>query len=131
MVPKGQIVTNSVICQSYGTNLPRGPRPERTIIMTVMTMHQTNVPRNFRTIVGTSLKKDVSVASFDVAPQVILTPKRWQRRACDKCSEMPPRYVVMTGSHLKFSYTAGVGRFMLVLESLGRAHEETVVWRQV
>jgi hypothetical protein len=66
-------------------------------------------------MVGTSWKNEVSVASLEVAPQVMFTPKRWQRMAWEMWTEIPPRNVVRTRSHLKFSNTVdsqhlGLGR---------------------
>jgi hypothetical protein len=54
---------------------------------------------------GSSSKEEVFSTSFAVAPYTISISKKWQSRAWDTSSEIPPRKTVSRRSHLKFSKT--------------------------
>lgn len=109
IVASGQIGVKKVICQSYGTIFPTGPIPARIIMPAVIRIQNTKVNLNFRMSFGISEKKEVSSASFEVAPQDMSMENIWERIACDTWREIPPRKTVSRGTHLKFSMTVIVG----------------------
>lgn len=74
-IVKGKMATKSVICHGHGTN--KTP----ATIMPVQTKQKRKVNLNRDSKRGISSKNETSSASFAVAPQVILIPKKWQRMA--------------------------------------------------
>jgi hypothetical protein len=57
---------------------------------------------NLRSTLEMARKKDTLSDSFDVAPHSSGMEKKWQKRACETWSEMPPRKMVRRGIHFRF-----------------------------
>lgn len=73
--------------------------------MILATMVKRNVHLKRLKIMGSSIKKDVSSLSLEVAPQIMSMPSMCDKRACETCKLSPPRKMDIIGTHFKFSST--------------------------
>ena len=101
-VDMGKIATKSLICQSGGTF----KLEEERTIMPEMPMKANNMLNlNFRSTLGTSMKKLENSASLAVAPHVMLISNMCASRADETCRERPPRKIASIKVHLKLIIT--------------------------
>ena len=81
----------------------RSEQCDRETGQLTMTMQKTKVNLNFFRMVGISAKNEVRFASLAVAPQLMSMLSIWHAMAWKTWIEMPPRKMVRSGSHLRFS----------------------------
>lgn len=89
------------MCQAYGN----GPTAQTSIAAIQMAQY-TKVNLNLVKIFGISSKKEDSLTSFAVALQDMGTLNMCDSSALETWMEMPPKKMVIIGTHLKFSITS-------------------------
>ncbi len=70
-------------------------------ISAIDNIQKINVNLKRLAISGSSMKKDVSTTSFDVAPQLMSMENMCDRIACETCIDIPPRKIKRSGTHWK------------------------------